>query len=184
MRRLFGFILLILASAAHAQPTGKPLLLVASPELQGPFAHSVVIAMPVGEEHLGFILNRPTGVKLTALFPEHAPSAKVVDPVYLGGPEMPNAVFAVVRRNPGAGAVRLLDDAFLVGDAEGVDRVIEGMPNDARYFAGFVGWRASELSEEIEAGYWHVAEVDAGLFWQHNDSLWEELIARLEALRA
>jgi putative transcriptional regulator len=179
VRRILAIMLFVLGGAAQAQPTGRPLLLVASPELQGPFAQTVLIAIPVGGEHLGFVVNRPTEVKLTALFPAHAPSAKVADPVYFGGPEMPNAVFAVVQRNPGAEAVRLLDGAFLVSDAAGVDRVIERMPNDARYFAGFVGWQPGELAQEIEAGYWHVADADPGLFWQHNDTLWEDLLARL-----
>lgn len=179
MRRFLAVLLFVLAGAAQAQPAGRPLLLVASPELQGPFSQTVLIAVPVEDEYLGFIVNRPTEVKLTALFPAHAPSAKVADPVYFGGPEMPNAVFAVVQRNPGAEAVRLFDHAFLVSYAEGVDRVIERMPNEARYFAGFVGWQAGELAEEIDAGYWHVAEADAALFWQHNDALWEELVARL-----
>jgi putative transcriptional regulator len=179
MARIVAFLLLLLSGAAYAGPLDKPTLLVASPDMQGPYAQTVLIAVPVGEKHLGFIVNRATEVRLATLFPEHAASAKVVDPVYFGGPEMVEAVFAVARRNPGAEAVRLVGETFLVTDAEAVDRIIERTPNDARYFAGFVGWQPGELASEIEAGYWHVTDADPAVFWKDNHALWQELIERL-----
>jgi putative transcriptional regulator len=177
--RILAHFLLLLTGTALAQQAGKPVLLVASPDMQGPYSQTVLIAVPVGDEHLGFIVNRATEVKLATLFPEHAGSAKVVDPVYFGGPEMAEAVFAVVRRNPGAEALRLVGEVFLVADANAVDRVIERTPNDARYFAGFVGWQPGELASEIEAGYWHVTDADPAVFWQDNHTLWQELVKRL-----
>jgi putative transcriptional regulator len=183
MARLAAFILaafvLALAGTAQAQQTGKPLVLVASPQLQGPYSQTVLIAVPVEDHHLGFIVNRASEVKLGTLFPEHAASAKVVDPVYFGGPEMAQALFAVVRRDPGHGAIPLVGEAFLVAGADAVDQVIERTPNDARYFAGFVGWQPGELAKEINAGYWHVTDADAAIFWQDNRTLWQDLIQRL-----
>src|SRR2546426_517036 len=84
----------------------------------------------LGGEHVGFILNRATGVKLATLFPEHAPSAKVVDPVYFGGPEMVDSIFAIVRRDPGTPSLRLFGDLFVTASADAVDRIIEKTPND------------------------------------------------------
>src|SRR3972149_2419147 len=53
---------LLALGAARAQEVGKPLLLVASPEMKAFYAHTVLVAVPAGESgHLGFILNRPTG---------------------------------------------------------------------------------------------------------------------------
>jgi putative transcriptional regulator len=177
----FAYLLAFLLAAGLAQAqTAKPLLLVASPALEGLYSRTTLVVVPAGEAHLGFIVNRATDVKLAALFPQHAPSAKVADPVYFGGPEMTNAVFAVVRRDSGAGGVRLFGDLLVVSAADAVDRVIEEMPNDARYFAGFVGWQPGELAKEIEAGYWHVAEPDAALFFRRDTArLWDELIERL-----
>jgi putative AlgH/UPF0301 family transcriptional regulator len=61
-----------------------------------------------------------------------------------------------------------------------VDRVIEQTPNDARYFAGFVGWRPRELAKEIEAGYWYVTDADPALFFRRDTgTVWKELIERL-----
>ena len=166
--------------AAQAQQAGKPLLLVASPDLQGLYTQTTLVAVPVGDKHLGFILNRATPYKLAALFPSHGPSAKVADPVYFGGPEMVDAIFAVVRRNPGAASLPLFDGVFVAGNSEIVDQIIEKTPNDARYFAGFVGWQPGELAKEIEAGWWYVADPDPGLFFRPDTSgLWEELVKRL-----
>lgn len=181
MRKCLAAFLLILAAAgAQAREPGKPLLLVASPDLQGQYGQTALVAIPAGDRHIGFIVNRATDVRLARLFPDHAPSAKVADPVYLGGPEMSNAIFALVHRDPGTDAVRLFGDVFLVASADAVDRVIEQMPGDARYFAGFVGWAPGELDKEIAAGYWYVTDPDpALLFRKDTDGLWQELVERL-----
>jgi putative transcriptional regulator len=179
-KTLIACLLLFAACAARAQDLGKPLLLVASPDLQGFYSHTALLVVPMGPQHAGFILNRATEVKLATLFPEHAPSAKVIDPVYLGGPEMVDSLFAVVRRHPGEPSVQLLGDLFVTANAETVDRIIEQSPNDARYFAGFVGWQPGELEKEIRAGYWYVADPDAGLVFSSDPAtMWQELIERL-----
>ena len=140
----------------------------------------MMIAVPLGDKHFGFILNRASELTLARLFPEHAPSAKVVDPVYLGGPEVPNALFALTRRDPGAPSMHLFGSLYMTGHAGIIDRIIEQTPNDARYFAGFVGWTPGELAKEIEAGYWYVADPDPALVFRKNtDAMWEELVTRL-----
>ncbi len=173
-------LLLLGASVARAQELDKPLLLVAAPDLQGPYARTALIVVPLGDKHFGLILNRATALTLAKVYPEHAPSAKVVDPVYFGGPEVPNALFAVTRRDPGQPSLHLFGSLYLTGHAGIIDRIIEETPNEARYFAGFVGWLPDELAGEIEAGYWYVAEADESLvFRADTSSLWEELVGRL-----
>jgi putative transcriptional regulator len=175
-----GCLLLLGACAARAQDLDEPLLLVAKPDLQGPYARTALLVVPLGDKHFGFILNRATGMTLAKLYPEHAPSAKVADPVYLGGPEAPDALFAVTRRDPGRPSLRLFGDLYMTGHAGIIDRIIEQSPSEARYFAGFVGWMPEELAAEIEAGYWYVGEADESLvFRADTSSLWEELVARL-----
>lgn len=177
---LAAWLLVIAAGAAQAHDLGKPLLLVASPQLQGLYSRTALLVVPMRGQHAGFILNRATDMKLGKLFPEHAPSAKVVDPLYFGGPEMVQAIFAMVRRDPGEPSVRLFGEVFVVANAEAVDRIIEQTPNDARYFAGFVGWQPGELAAEIDAGYWYVADADASLvFSKDTGTMWQELVERL-----
>ena len=67
-------------------------------------------------------------------------------------------IFAVTREAPEGDAqvVALMPGLVAVIDGPGVDRVIETMPNDARYFAGLMLWRPGELEDEIRAGVWNV----------------------------
>lgn len=180
MYKLLVICLLVLApGAAHAEQTAKPMLLVASPALRGVYSQTALVAMPLGDRHLGFIVNRATPVTLAKLFPKHAPSAKVLEPVYFGGPVMKQAIFAVVPRNPGQG-LRLFGELYVVGHSDMVDRIIEQTPNEARYFAGFVAWEPGELAREIDRGWWYATEPEPSLFFRHDTSgLWEELVRRL-----
>jgi putative transcriptional regulator len=181
LKKLFLAGLLIAAAcAARAQDLDRPLLLVAAPDLQGLYSRTALLVVPgAGGQHIGFIINRATDVTLATLFPEHAPSAKVADPVYFGGPEMIGSIFAVVRRDPGVPAMHLFGDLFVTGNGAAVDRNIEKTPNDARYFAGFVGWGMNELAKELKDGYWYVAEPDAALLFKKDTAgMWEELVKR------
>lgn len=178
---LIAGLLIAAACTTSAQEPDRPLLLVAAPDLQGLYNRTALLVVPAaGGQHLGFIINRATDVKLATLFPDHAPSAKVVDPVYFGGPEMVQSIFALVRRDPGVPALHLFGDLFVTGNGAAVDRIIEQTPNDARYFVGFVGWQPGELAKELEAGFWFVTEPDAALlFRKDTDVMWDELIKRL-----
>ncbi len=169
------------AGAALAQDAaGKPMLLVASPTLQGPYQRTMLVAVPTGGRHFGFVLNRSTGVTLSTLFPDHAPSAKVSAQVYFGGPVMSEALFAVVPRNPGEEALPLFGDLFVTNRAAAINQIIEHTPNEARYFAGFVGWDAGELASEIARGLWLVIEPDARLVFRSDTrGMWEEQVKRL-----
>jgi putative transcriptional regulator len=184
MRLAFGALvaiaLLFGAPLAGAQDLSRPLLLVATPDLQGPYSHTAVLVVPMGDKHIGFILNRATDTMLYKAFPDHAPSAKVVDPIYFGGPEAADAIFALLRRNPGGPAIRLFGDLYMTGSSASIDSIIEQTPNDARYFAGFVGWLPEELAGELGKGYWYATEADADLVFQTDTGeMWEQLIKRL-----
>jgi putative transcriptional regulator len=183
LKRLAAAFLIAAACTSHAQAPqpDRPLLLVAAPELQGPYGRTALLVVPAaGGQHLGFILNRVTDVKLATLFPGHAPSAKVVDPVYFGGPVMSDSIFAIVSRNPGGPALHLFGELFVTGNAAEVDRIIEQSPNDARFFAGFVGWAPGELAKELEAGFWYATDPDAKLLFRDDTGgMWEELVNRL-----
>jgi putative transcriptional regulator len=181
MNRILVLLAFFLAAfAARAEDLERPLLLVASPTLHGAYARTALLVFPIRGQHAGFILNRSTDVKLASVFPEHAPSAKVADPIYFGGPEMMDSLFAIVRKDPGAGSIKVQGDLFVTAEADCLDRIIETTPNDARYFAGFVGWKAGELATEIESGYWYVEPLDpAQAFRNDSGKMWDELVERL-----
>jgi putative transcriptional regulator len=178
----FGAILVLIActtGAGHAADLSQPVTLVATSRLAGSiYDETVLVAAPLPQGHVGFILNRPTRVKLENLFPGHAPSRKVVEPVSLGGPMLPGMIVALTRKAPlnAAAAIPLMSGLVAVIDSESVDRVIETTPNNARYFAGLVIWAPGELDQEIRDGAWNVRPASAEIVFSANPAgLWKEL---------
>lgn len=185
-----AFLAALLASSllpAAAADLGKPVILVAKPELRDQlFGASVLVVAPLGgDQHVGFIVNRPTNATLGNLFPEHAPSQKVVDPVYLGGPFEPQLIFALVQRptNPGGNSFEIMPGLYAAFEAEVIDRIIESEPERAKFVAGLVAWKPGELHDEIELGAWHVVDPEPSVVMRRSDGLWDELIHRTKRLR-
>ena len=139
----------------------------------------VLVNQRADDSALGIIINRPTRRTMASLFPEHAPSKKVVDPLYFGGPSGRNAVFGLIRlkQSPGEGALTLLPNLFLALHVDLVDKLIEQYPADARFYVGYAGWGPGQLRSEIERGGWYVLEADPDLIFRKDpQTLWEELI--------
>jgi len=190
-RRLLACLLLAVPAfagtvpARAVEPADEPVILVAKPGLRDRlYGATILIARPLGNgQHIGFIVNRPTPVKLGTLFPDHGPSQKVVEPIYLGGPVNVETVFALVQRkdNPDSRSMRLTPDLYLVVDRDLVDRVIEAEADRARFYAGVVLWAPGELNAEIERGFWYVDDADVSLVLRKSTAgMWEELVKRLE----
>ena len=178
-------LLLACTSLAAAPDLSRPLVLVAKPELHDPlYGKSVLVVAPFGnDQHVGFIVNRPTDFTLAKVFPEHGPSRKVLDPVFLGGPVDANAIFALVRQaeSPGGDSVQIMPGLFAVIDAPTVDKIIEANPEEARFVAGLVVWRPGELRHEVGLGAWHVMDADPALATRKSEGLWEELVQRMRS---
>ncbi len=175
------------ATPSHAEPALDAVILVAKRQLADPFYKStVLIARPMGgDQHVGVIINRPTKMTLGQLFPEHKPSQKVGDPVYLGGPSNASVIFALVRRpaSPGGKSLRIMPELYMAFETATVDRIIENDPKHARFVAGLVTWRPGELRDEVRRGAWHVMDADPALILRKADGMWEDLVRRAE-LRA
>ena len=182
MRALLLAMMLGFSPLSPAADLSEPLILVAKPELRdNAYVATILVVRPLGGgAHVGFIVNRPTGVSLGELFPEHAHSQKLVDPVYSGGPFAAEAIFALVQRaeTPGGKSVQILPGLFAVLDETTIDRITETEPDRARFVTGLVAWRPGELASEIEQGAWYVLEADAALAMRNPAGLWEELVHR------
>jgi putative transcriptional regulator len=182
-QHLTVFVLLF-AGTVRAADLSHTVLLVASSRLAGsPFEQTVIVAAPSARGgHIGFIVNRPTDIKLEMLFPEQPSTHRVVEAVYAGGPAMSRAVFALTRKAPGERAeiLPLIPGVVAVVDAETVDHILESRPNDARYFVGLMVWGPDELEDQVAAGAWDVrpADVDSVLPADTTE-LWKSLSGTL-----
>jgi putative transcriptional regulator len=187
------FVVLLLASIAFSLAAALPaqsegmddtMILVAKRQLRDQlYGATILIVKPLGEDrHVGFIINKPTQMTLGKLFPNHGPSQKIADPVYLGGPFNSQVIFALVQRSesPGGRSVRIAPDLYLAIDSSVVDRIIESEPQHARFFAGMVLWKPGELGEEIKRGLWYTLDARSELVLKKADGLWEELVGRSE----
>ena len=167
----------------------QPMMLVATPRLTDPlFARTVLLVVPIkNDQHIGFIINRPTDQKLSNLFPNHEASRNATDPVYFGGPMAMGTIFALVRgdHEPGLGAIPVLKNLHVAIHVDEIDRIIERSPHDARYLIGLVQWQAGELRQELEQGAWNLHKAsDEAVFRRDPKGLWTELSMRAGAVLA
>ena len=73
---------------------------------------------------------------------------------------------------------------FAVLDAAALDRVIETMPNDARYFVGLMLWDADELEEEVSQNAWEVRRADVDTVLRAKaPGLWNSLRSPMASLQ-
>jgi putative transcriptional regulator len=169
---------------AQTLTTGS--LLVASPQLTDPnFARAVVLVLRHGDEGtIGVVLNRPTNLQPTAIFPELAEGVgNYPGSLFRGGPIAPTRILYVVRGLAAAtvNGPEVLDKVFLSIDDTSLSdmtRLADGT-DDLRLYAGHAAWVPDQLEAEIAAGGWQVLPGTAELvFHEEPGTLWMELEGR------
>ena len=183
---LFGAVLLWISQAASAEHGERITVLVAHPGLaDAAYAHSVVVLQRDGNEEVGVIINRPSDYAVADVL--DAPAAeKAPDPLYSGGPFLPQQLIALIRdeKSPGQGSMQLASGLHLSISANELQHSLERSPGTARFYAGLVLWRPGELAEELKRGLWLKVEVPLDtVFRQDAEGLWDELLADAQALR-
>lgn len=177
-----------IAPAARAQSLEAPALLAADPAVSGPYEGTVLLVLPSGDDsHFGFVLNRPTATRVLEVFPDEPQAAKIVSPLFVGGPFLRETVFALVRspQPPTEDAEAVLPDLYLVHGRADAAQVAQRLPARARFYAGVVIWRRGELRSELGAGAWIVAEPDVELVIGGSaDSLWQRVLERVQTMVA
>jgi len=170
----------VASGVARAADLSEPAILVASSLLDHtPFQQAVVLATPLDDGgHIGFIINKPTGVKLQELFPDDRAAGKVKESVYLGGPAFLESVFALTRKPPESEgvAVPLMPGLFAVMDSDAIDRIIATTPHDARFYLGMMVWKPGALEEEVRQSVWELRPADAEVVLHaKSPGLWKSL---------
>jgi putative transcriptional regulator len=182
---LFAAMLMLAAGSLRAQVEAEHVfLLVATPGmLDVNFAQTVVLAVrPDDGGPIGVILNRPSTVELRSLYPDRAEIANRRDLVFLGGPVEPDALLFAFRspRKPSKGLF-VADDIYISGFSEVLTEILQHPENagQQRFFAGFSGWAAGQLEDEIAQGGWYVLRFDARAVFDMNPlTMYQELLKR------
>ena len=182
-RTLCAFLLLFGIPWATFGDNAKPLttlLLVARTELpDANFKDSVVLVMNnIGPAPVGIIINRPTRIAVSHLFPDLERLAPLDDKVYFGGPvEIASVSFLFRADTPPEHATQILDGVYVSTNGELLrkllarDKPMEGL----RIFVGHSGWALGQLEAEIARGDWTLApaETDA-IFHGKSEHPWPE----------
>jgi putative transcriptional regulator len=150
------FALTLAQQIGPAKPPAVGGILAATEKSRDPdLAQSVVLLIHSDRDGaMGLILNRPRGKS-----------------VYFGGP-IALGVRALFRsRTPSPDGERILENVYMVSKESSI-------PKDtvARVYAGYVGWSAQQLTDEISRGLWMVVPARAAMvFDPHPETLWRRV---------
>jgi putative transcriptional regulator len=151
-------------SAEEAKPL-TAILIVARDELPDPnFKDSIVLVMNnIGPFPAGVIVNRPTRITVSQLFPEIKGLAQVRDKVYFGGPVEIGAVsYIFTSDTTPENAIRVTNGVYfsengkLLRELLGRDKPMDGL----RILIGHSEWGPGQLEAEISRGDWKLAPAD------------------------
>jgi putative transcriptional regulator len=154
-------------------------LLVAAPPLVDPnFDRTVVLMLEHSEDGaIGVVLNRPSETELDDVFPEWRSVATPPGVVFVGGPVSPEAVIALGRG--GAASEGFLDIGGDLGSVDLSSDPLEVGLETLRVFAGYAGWGAGQLEQEIEQGAWFVVRTErADPFVDEPTEMWRAVLRR------
>src|SRR5947209_12345665 len=159
-----------------------PVLLMAMPQVLDPFFHRSVVLLlhhePEGS--IGFIVNRPTGIKVSEILKGMDVGWRGRDETvaYFGGPVQPNlgtVLFAPVLPEGGEEdtATEIAPGVALTQHIGDLARLAEETPDRFRLLLGYAGWGEGQLMEEILRNDWLTAPVDGDLiFGPDPDQVW------------
>ena len=155
------------APHAPAQETSlTAIVLVAQDVVSDPnFGGSIVVVMNnLAPAPVGIILNRPTALPVSRLFPKLKQLARVRDKVYFGGPVELTSVWYLFRAGKApARAIRVCAGVYVSSSRKLLlqllsrPRPMQGL----RIFVGHAGWAPGQLQMEIQGGAWVPRRADA-----------------------
>ncbi len=162
----------------------KGQFLVADKNLLDPnFAETVVLLLDyTAEGAIGVVINRPTAVSLSELFPDIKALQQRADRVYLGGPVARMQMLLLVQSpHQHEGAHRVFGDVYVSGNRTLMKQLAGQAPTGERFraYVGYAGWAPGQLEQEVSRGDWHILPATAEvIFDTAPEAVWPELIRR------
>ena len=158
----------------------KGQLLLDSGQLRGSFFQRtvVLICQHDSEGAFGLVLNRATGSNAGEMIVADLPEALKALPLFVGGPVQPSALSYLLTDSyipeanvlPNLSLGHSLDALIELGESfSSTQRV--------RVFAGYAGWSAGQLEDELKRDAWltHPASLDL-VFETSPDQLWQRIL--------
>jgi putative transcriptional regulator len=167
-----------------------PLLLMAMPQVLDPFFHKSVVLLLHHETEgsFGFIVNRPTGIKISEILQgmEVGWQGPSEDVAFFGGPVQPQlgtvlftpeAPLPEEREEDEETASEVIPGVALTQHIGDLSRLAEAPPDRFRLFLGYAGWGEGQLIEEILRNDWLTAPVSSELIFAPDpEKVWDEAL--------
>jgi putative transcriptional regulator len=148
-------------------------LLIASPNMPDYFHRTVILVVEHSEQGaFGLVLNRPSETTVGEASPELAELIGEKHLLHVGGPVQPNAVTAVGEHPDPEDATKLIVGSVGMVDLDHPPELLR-----VRVFAGYAGWSADQLDDELEQEAWIVEDTHPDDPFGDGD-LWSEVLAR------
>jgi putative transcriptional regulator len=175
----------------QASALAKGKFLIAGRDLRDPnFAESVVLLVEYNDDGaMGLIINNRTEVGLSRLLPDIEELKEREDDLFIGGPvQRKSMLLTLVRsRTKPNESNHVFADVYVTGRVAVLEQVIEmGWEADRfRAYAGYAGWGAGQLDNEVARGDWHIVPGDTDtVFAAKPADVWKRLIERASMLFA
>ena len=166
-------------------PDVRPgMLLVATPQLLDPnFIDTVVLMLDVDEGGaLGVVLNRPSGIPVSEVLEPWGEITSEPEVLFRGGPVSTEGALAVALlrdQDDVPVGFREVDGRLGLVDLDTPVELVTGTLAGMRIFAGYAGWGADQLADEIDEGSWYVVPGEApDAFRLDPSDLWREVLRR------
>jgi putative transcriptional regulator len=155
-------------------------LLVASPALLDPnFRRAVVLVTEHTDDGAaGLVLNRPSLVEVVAAVPDLEALVDDDEQVWVGGPVQPETVLVLGEFFDPDDAEVPLFESLGFPSLDDPDEIVPATTR-RRVFAGYAGWGAGQLEEEVANEDWILEPALANdAFTEEPDELWREVLRR------
>ena len=159
-------------------------LLVASRQIKDPRFSETVILLVEYSIHgaVGLIINRPTEVTLSTMWPDVAGLKDRNETFFIGGPVGMNRMMLLIQsgRRP-ADAHGVFNDVYASTSMTTLRQLTDDPAKGERFkaYVGYAGWIASQLDQEVSRGDWHIMDADVRTIFDKDPSeVWHELIRR------
>src|SRR3954469_20719531 len=167
---------------AEAQQFLKGQLLLDSGQLRGSFFQRTVllVCQHDAEGAFGLVLNRTTGSNVGEMIVADLPDTLKEFPLFLGGPVQPSALSFLLSDS-------FIPDANVIPNlslGHSLDNLMEmggsfSPTQQIRMFAGYAGWSAGQLEEEMKRKAWltHTASLEL-IFNSQPEQLWQTILSQ------
>lgn len=158
--------------------TGR--FLVASPYLPDDnFQRTVVYMVRHDDEGaFGLVLTRPSDLCLQEVLQSTMGMlSSRNDPVYLGGPV--EGPLCALHDDGNLADLDCADGLYVTSEQESIVVLANSSATQVRFFAGYSGWGAGQLEDELRQGGWLITDASAEDIFSDCNPLWETLVKRI-----